>query len=138
MSVSDVRVVLTTLLLLLLLSLVAFLAACNKSDQQSYRAFASPDAAGNGLLEAEKSGDPDQLLAIVGPGWREILFSGDPAQDKARADAFVADYGVMHRWRRMSDGTQILVTGADNFAFPIPLRRNDSGQWFFDGAAGKA
>lgn len=67
-SISDVRVVLTTLLLLLLLSLAAFLAACNKSEQQSYRAFASPDAAGDGLLEAGKSGDPNQLLAIVGPG----------------------------------------------------------------------
>lgn len=138
MSVSDVRVVLTTLLLLLLLSLVAFLAACNKSDQQSYKAFASPDAAGNGLLEAEKSGDPNQLLVIVGPGWREMLFSGDPVRDKATVDAFVADYGVMHRRRRISDGTQILITGADNFAFQIPLRRNDSGQWFFDAAAGKA
>jgi hypothetical protein len=67
-----------------------------------------------------------------------MLFSGDPVQDKARVDAFVADYGVMHRWRRMSDGTRILTTGADNFAFSIPLRRNDSGYWFFDAAAGKA
>jgi hypothetical protein len=126
-SVSDCRVVVTTLLLLFLLSLAAFLAACSKSEQQSHRAFASPDRAGNGLLKAEKSGDPNQLLAIVGPGSREMLFSGDSAQDKARVDAFVADYGVIHRWRRMSDGTRILITGADNFGFQIPLRRNDSG-----------
>jgi hypothetical protein len=44
---------------------------------------------------------------------------------------------VMHRWRRMADGTQILLVGADNFAFPIPLKKNDSGKWVFDTAAGK-
>ncbi len=32
---------------------------------------------------------------------------------------------------------QILLVGADNFAFPIPLKKNAGGQWFFDTAAGK-
>ena len=32
---------------------------------------------------------------------------------------------------------QILLVGTDNFSFPIPLRKNDGGQWFFDTAAGK-
>jgi hypothetical protein len=43
----------------------------------------------------------------------------------------------MHRWRKMPDGTQILLVGADNFAFPIPLRKNGAGKWFFDADAGK-
>ncbi len=43
----------------------------------------------------------------------------------------------MHRWRKMLDGAQILLVGADNFPFPIPLKKNASGQWFFDAAAGK-
>jgi hypothetical protein len=43
----------------------------------------------------------------------------------------------MHRWRRLDDGSQILLVGADNFAFPIPLRKSSGGQWFFDTAAGK-
>jgi hypothetical protein len=43
----------------------------------------------------------------------------------------------MHRWRKMPDGAQILLVGADNFAFPIPLKKNAGGQWFFDTAAGK-
>ncbi len=43
----------------------------------------------------------------------------------------------MHRWRKMPDGSQILLVGADNFAFPIPLKKNAAGQWFFDAAAGK-
>ena len=43
----------------------------------------------------------------------------------------------MHRWRRLADGAQVLLVGADNFAFPIPLKKNSAGQWYFDAAAGK-
>ncbi len=49
----------------------------------------------------------------------------------------MAKYGAMHRWRKLSDGGQILLVGTDNFPFPIPLKKNDGGQWFFDTAAGK-
>jgi hypothetical protein len=122
---------------LLLLALIVSLAACNKSEKPSFKVFASPDDAGNGLLEAAKSGDLNQVLAVFGPASKEIIFSGDPVQDKNTVDAFVVGYGVMHRWRKMPDGAQILMIGADNFAFPIPLKKNGSGQWFFDAVAGK-
>jgi hypothetical protein len=99
--------------------------------------FTSPDDAGNGLLDAAKSGDQNAVLAIFGPQSKEIIFSGDAVQDKATVDAFVAAYGVMHRWRKMPDEAQVLLIGADNFAFPIPLKKSGAGQWFFDVAAGK-
>jgi hypothetical protein len=120
-----------------LLALIMPLAACNMSSKPSSRVFASPDDAGNGLLEAAKSGDQNAVLAIFGPESKEIIFSGDTVQDKATVDAFVTAYGVMHRWRKMPDDAQILLIGADNFPFPIPLKKNGGGQWFFDTAAGK-
>ena len=98
---------------------------------------ASPDDAGNALLEAAKSGDQNALLAIFGPESKDLVSSGDAVQDKATVDAFIAGYGQMHRWRKMPDAGQILLVGADNFAFPIPLKKNDAGQWFFDTAAGR-
>jgi len=119
------------------LALIIPLSACNKSDKPSVRAFASPDDAGNGLVEAAKSGDQNALLAIFGPESKAIIFSGDAVQDKATVDAFVAAYGAMHRWRKIPDQAQILLIGADNFPFPIPLKKNNAGQWFFDTAAGK-
>ena len=88
-------------------------------------------------IAAAKSGDQDALLAIFGPDSKEMISSGDPVQDKNAVDAFVAGYGVMHRWRKMPDGAQILLVGADNFPFPIPLKKNADGKWFFDTAAGK-
>ncbi len=120
---------------LMLLALMMVLSACTKSSK--VREFASPDEAGTALLEAAKSGDQNAALAIFGPESKEIIFSGDAVQDKAAVDKFNVAYGVMHRWRKMADGTQVLLIGADNFPFPIPLKKGDGGQWFFDTAAGK-
>jgi hypothetical protein len=122
---------------LLLLSLIISFAACTKSDKPSIQAFSTPDDAGNGLLAAAKSGDENAVFAIFGPESKTIVLSGDAVQDKANVDKFVAAYGVMHRWRQMVGGEQVLLVGADNFPFPIPLKKNPAGQWFFDAAAGK-
>jgi Protein of unknown function (DUF2950) len=122
---------------LLLLALLIPLAACSKPEKPSAGVFASPDDASTALRAAVKSGDQYALLAIFGPDSKEIISSGDAVQDKNSADAFAARYDVMHRWRKMPDGGQILLIGADNFAFPIPLVKNPAGRWVFDTAAGK-
>jgi hypothetical protein len=122
---------------LLILGLIIPLVACSKTAKPSVRTFASTDEAGTALLEAAKSGDQNAVLGIFGPQAEEILYSGDAVEDKAGIDEFVAAYPVMHRWRKLDDGVQMLLVGADNFPFPIPLKKNGSGQWFFDTAAGK-
>jgi hypothetical protein len=135
MSLKHRRITLTIRLLLLALAIP--FASCKKADEPSISVFASPDDAGNALLAAAKSGDQNALVAIFGPDSKEIIVSGDAVQDKTVIDTFVAGYGVMHRWRKMPDGSQILMVGADNFPFPIPLKKNNGGQWIFDTAAGK-
>jgi hypothetical protein len=132
---------------LLPLALIIPLAACSKPEKSSLEtpssavssteAFASPDDASRAIRAAVKSGDQNALLAIFGPNSKELISSGDAVQDKNTEDEFAARYDVMHRWRKMSDGGQILLIGADNFAFPIPLVKNPAGRWIFDTAAGK-
>jgi hypothetical protein len=116
------------------------LAACNNNkqpDKPSTKVFASPDDAGNATIAAAKSGDRSTILAIFGRGSEDVLYSGDAVDDKNSADALVAKYGAMRRWRTLQDGSQILIVGADNYPFAIPLKKNADGQWFFDTAAGK-
>jgi hypothetical protein len=122
---------------LMLLALAISLLGCNKTEKASVKMFATPDDAGNALLAAAKADDTTTALAIFGPDSKEIIFSGDAVEDKNAAGAFVARYGVMHRWRKLTDSAQILLVGADNFPFPIPLKKNADGKWFFDTAAGK-
>jgi len=130
-----------------LLSLVIPLAACSKSEKPaaepasvaapSIMVFASPDAAGTKLQEVAKSGDQNALLRVFGADSKELILSGDAVQDKAAVGSFVSGYEIMHRWRKMPGDAQVLLIGADNFPFPIPLKKNAEGQWFFDTNAGK-
>ncbi len=122
---------------LILLAVIVFFSGCSKTAKPSFTAFSSPDEAGNRLQAAAKAGDQNALLAIFGTGSRDLIFSGDAVQDKATVGAFVTGYEEMHRWRKMPDGSQVLLIGAQNFPFPIPLKKNDRGQWFFDTAAGR-
>jgi len=135
MSLKTCRLALTTQLLLLAVLLP--LTACNKSAKPAAQLFSSVDDAGNALLQAAKSGDQNALLGVLGPESKELISSGDPVRDKTVVDAFIAAYGDMHRFRKMPDGAQILLVGADNYPFPIPLKKNTDGKWFFDAAAGK-
>jgi Protein of unknown function (DUF2950) len=121
----------------MLLALTIWIVSCSKSEQSSGKVFATPDEASDALLSAAKTDDQTAALAIFGPDSKELVFSGDAVQDKNAANEFVARYNQMHRWRKLADGAQILLVGADNFAFPVPLKKNTQGQWFFDTAAGK-
>lgn len=118
-------------------AIVILFAGCSKSAKPSYETFASPDDAGNALLTSAKSGDSNAVIAVFGPDSKDIVVTGDPVQDKNTADQVVAAYNAMHRWRKMPDGSQTLLLGADNFPFPIPLKKNPAGQWYFDVAAGR-
>ena len=126
-----------------LLALVISFASCNKSPEKpaateaAQKTFASPDDAGKALVEAVKSGSHDALIAIFGPGSQDVVFSGDTAQDKTNFDGFLAAYATMNRWRKQTDGSEVLYLGADNNPFPIPLKKNSAGQWYFDTTAGK-
>lgn len=122
----------------LLLTINMGLAGCSKSSKPSVSVFATPDDAANALIAGAKSSDRTAAaLTIFGPDAKDLISSGDPVQDKEAVDAFVARYNVMHRWRRMPDDSQILLVGADNFPFAIPLKKNSDGKWAFDTAAGR-
>jgi hypothetical protein len=121
----------------IVLALAFLLPGCGKTERPAARLFATPDDASSALLNAAKSDDQVAIMTIFGPDSKELIASGDPVEDKNAVSTFVTKYGMMHRWRKMPDGSQILLVGADNFAFPIPLRNNTAGQWYFDTAAGR-
>lgn len=125
---------------LLLLAVMLLLGSCSKPESNRsavQRTFTSPQTAGEALYDAAKSGDQNALLSIFGSAGRELIFSGDAVKDKNTAERFVSAYEQMNRWAKSGSGEQILYIGADNFAFPIPLKQNNHGQWAFDTEAGK-
>jgi len=121
---------------LLLAAIVALSAGCQKTEQTAAaptgpKTFASEEDAFKAVYTAAKAGDSDALLAIFGPDSKDLLFSGDAVQDKAALSKFSASSDQMHRWRKSQDAL-VLAVGADNYPFPFPLRKNSSGQWYYD------
>jgi hypothetical protein len=88
------------------------------------------------LEKAAKNGNEAALAKILGVDTKALLTNGDQEADRAAMKAFVSKYEKMNRWVDMTDSSRVLYIGADNFAFPVPLAKNSSGRWYFDGVAG--
>jgi hypothetical protein len=100
------------------------------------RTFESPAAAAAALFDAIQKDDQVALLAVFGPAGRELIQSGDPAEDKDSRAKFIEHYQKMHRIGLDANSRTALVIGAENWPFPIPLVNKD-GTWSFDTEAGK-
>lgn len=100
------------------------------------KTFPSAEAAVEALYGATKSGDTDALLAIFGPGGKEVIFSGDEVLDKNGRQTFIDRYDQMHRLTQDNAHSFTLEIGAENWPTPIPIVEADN-TWFFDTASGK-
>jgi hypothetical protein len=122
-----------------LITITALAVGCKESPEapSGPQTFTSPDNAGQAVYTAAKAGDSNALLAIFGPEAKELIFSGDPVQDKSGLDLFTSRYDQMHRWGKLANGGMVLDIGAENYPFPFALLKNSSGQWYFDTASAK-
>jgi hypothetical protein len=125
----------------LLAALVASLTIAGCSSNKPAAAptrsnFASPEEAGEALVAAAKTADPAQLAQVLGAGSEPIYKSGDAAEDKAALASFVEKFDRMSRWVTMADGSRVLYIGADNYPFPVRLKKNAAGRWAFDTQSG--
>jgi Protein of unknown function (DUF2950) len=100
------------------------------------RSYASPQQAVTALVTAVKANDESALLTILGPGAEELISSGDRVADRKGRERFAKAYATQHRLEREPDGRTVLIIGAKDFPFPIPLVRAGEA-WRFDTAAGR-
>lgn len=122
--------------------LLAMMAGCKKEApappmEATPEVFSNPEAAATAVYQAAKAQDSNAMLVIFGPNAKEIVFSGDPVQDKNGMDHFAANYEEMHRWGRLQKGLLVLNFGAANYPFPFPLKKIEQGKWSYDVDAGK-
>jgi hypothetical protein len=106
------------------------------AQQPGQRTFASAEDAGRAFFAAMQAQDEQSPLSILGPAGKDVLMSGDPAEDSDARVGFVVKYQEMHRFVTESNGVVTLVVGAENWPFPIPLV-NNGGSWYFDTPEGK-
>jgi hypothetical protein len=106
------------------------------AQQQGQKTFSSAEEASHALVTAAESNDEKAMLEILGPGGKQIVSSGDEADDAESRANFVQRYQEMHRLVKEPDGTTILYIGAKNWPTPIPLV-NKGKLWYFGTEAGK-
>jgi hypothetical protein len=111
-------------------------ASPSAAQQPGQKAFSSAEEASNALFAAAKSNDEKAMLDILGAEGKQIVSSGDEAEDAENRANFVAKYQEMHRLVKEPEGTTVLYIGAKNWPTPIPLV-NKGGSWYFDTEAGK-
>jgi hypothetical protein len=106
------------------------------AQQPGQKTFSSPEDAGNALFVAIQSNDEKAMLDILGRDGKQIVSSGDEAEDTETRAEFVQKYQQLHRLVKEPDGTTTLYIGAENWPTPIPLM-NKGSSWYFDTDAAK-
>jgi hypothetical protein len=119
---------------------VVFVLGCSKKQDNTtaeapQKTFATPAEASQALHAAVQAGDDKALTQVLGSKAQKLVNSGDPAEDKHAAESFTRKYDQMNRLVAMTDGTQVLYIGADNYPFPVPLAQDSSSRWYFNADA---
>ncbi|MGA8232035.1 MAG: DUF2950 domain-containing protein [Candidatus Acidiferrales bacterium] len=125
--------------LLKLAAAAILLAGCfparSMAQQAGQKTFSSAEEASQALVTAAQSNDEKAMLEILGPDGKQIVSSGDEAEDAESRANFVQKYQQMHRLVKEPGGTMLYI-GAENWPTPIPLV-SKGGAWYFDTEAGK-
>src|ERR1019366_7542678 len=116
-------------------SIATLAAAAALLGQQT---FSTPQAAAQALIEAARQNDTAALLKLLGPDGKDIVQSGDAADDKAAREKFSeharAKLQVVPDHDNANRAT--IVAGEQNWPFPVPLIRRN-GQGHFAAATGR-
>jgi hypothetical protein len=102
------------------------------------RTFDSPERAADALVAAATKYDVNALEQIFGPEFKNVVLSGESAQDRQRAAEFVAkaeekkQVSIDPKTRTRA----FLLVGNDDWPFPIPIVKRGT-KWSFDTAAGR-
>jgi len=127
--------------LILRASLLTFAVALTlreAASQANQQAFPTPQAAAQALVDAAAQNDTAALLKLLGPGGKDIVQSGDAADDRAARTEFAQRARAKLQVEPDHDNPNraTIVTGDQNWPFPVPLIRKN-GQWYFDSARGR-
>ena len=105
------------------------------ADETEPATFSTPKAAAEALVNAASQKDSSAIAAILGPGTKEWITSGDPVQDRQARERFVSAFDTK-RAIEIEGNKAILLVGPDRFPFPFPIVKKKGG-WTFDAEQGR-
>ena len=102
------------------------------------RTFATPEEAIQATIDAAERNDSAALLQLFGPGGKDIVESGDPAEDKDLRAEFArsAHEKLQIDQDPLNPDLVEFTVGAEEWPFPVPVVRRD-GKWQLDSTRGR-
>ena len=100
--------------------------------------FETPQLAADVLVAAAEKFDVDTLTKIFGPDGKDIVVTGETAQDRQHA----LDFSAQAREKESisvdpkNGNRAFLLVGNEDWPFPVPLVKKE-GKWYFDAKAGR-
>ncbi len=109
---------------------------CPESKAQiEQMSFTCLETAVKALHEVFRSQDVKAIYRVLGPGSAELIYTGDAVADREMRDRFLAAYEGSVKIELEGDAKATLLIGVNDYPFPFPLIKDDSG-WHFDASAG--
>jgi hypothetical protein len=118
--------------------MASLLALSPQALAAAQRTFATPEEAIKATIEAAEHNDTAALLQLFGPEGKDIVQSGDAAEDKDRRAEFARaahEKLELEKDPLMPDRVSF-TAGGDEWPFPVPVVRRD-GRWQLDSAGGR-
>ena len=108
------------------------------APREGQRSFATPQEAIQATIDAADRNDAAALLQLFGPDGKDILESGDPAQDKdSRAEFARSAHEKLQIEQDPSNPDRVtFAVGEQDWPFPVPVVRRD-GKWRLDPISGR-
>ena len=106
------------------------------SAAHAQKTFGSPEEAAKALVAAVGKGNLKEMQAILGPGSKALVQSGDAVADRRGRERFVRAYEESSKVERQGDAKAVLLIGKDDWPMPIPIVKGKDG-WRFDTQQGK-
>jgi hypothetical protein len=102
------------------------------------RSFATPQEAVQATIAAAGNNDTAALLQLFGPAGKDIVESGDPAEDKDLRAEFArsAHEKLQIETDPLTPDRVTFTVGTAGWPFPVPVIRKD-GKWQLDPASGR-
>ena len=98
--------------------------------------YSSPEKAVNGLIAAVRANDTKTMLAILGPGSKDMISSGDVVADRTGREKLLKAYDENNILQQGAKDKWVLSVGKDNWPMPIPVVKK-GGKWIFDAQEGR-
>ncbi len=114
-------------------------AAPQGSAQGNQQTFATPQEAIQAIIDAAERNDSAALLQLFGPNGKDILDSGNSAQDKeSRADFARSAREKLEIEQDPTNPDRVtFAVGQQDWPFPVPLIRSKDGKWRLDAVTGR-